>query len=94
MARRIHPDRALELSESRGGRPGLPVPNNPYGLCCRVATVNLNILSVESQASGEHCVASSRGVQPASPTRGWPQGVASRDWKASCGLDFSLGRMW
>ena len=27
--------RAQELCESRGERPGLPVPNNPYGLCGR-----------------------------------------------------------
>ena len=32
--------RALELCESRGGRPGLPVPNKPYGLCGRKATQN------------------------------------------------------
>ena len=31
------------LCESRGGRPGLPVPNSPaYGLCGRKATLNLN----------------------------------------------------
>ena len=30
--------RAQELCESRGGRLGLPVPNNPYGLCGRKAT--------------------------------------------------------
>ena len=33
------------MSESefrRGGRPGLPVPNSPYGLCGRKATLNLN----------------------------------------------------
>jgi len=29
-----------ELCESRGGRPGLPVPNSPYGLCGRKATLN------------------------------------------------------
>ena len=29
-----------ELCESRGGRPGLPVPNSPYGLCGREATLN------------------------------------------------------
>ena len=28
-----------ELCESRGGRPGLPVPNSPYGLCGRKATI-------------------------------------------------------
>ena len=34
--------RAQELRESRGGRPGLPVPNynSPYGLCERKATLN------------------------------------------------------
>ena len=30
--------RALELFESRGGRPELPVSNSPYGLCGRKAT--------------------------------------------------------
>ena len=30
---------AQELNESRGGRPGLPVPNSPYGLCGRKATL-------------------------------------------------------
>ena len=35
-------NRARELCESRGGRPGLPVPNSPYGLCGRKATLNLN----------------------------------------------------
>ena len=29
-----------ELCESRGGRPGLPVPNSPYGLCGRETTFN------------------------------------------------------
>ena len=32
--------RAQELREDRGGRPGLPVPNRPYGLCGRKATLN------------------------------------------------------
>ena len=31
--------RAQELRESRGGRPGLSVPNSPYGLCGRKSTV-------------------------------------------------------
>ena len=34
--------RAQELCESRGGRPGLPVPNSPYDLCGRKATLSLN----------------------------------------------------
>ena len=33
-------NRARELCESRGGRPGLPVPNSPYGLCGCKATLN------------------------------------------------------
>ena len=32
--------RVQELCESRDGRPGLPVPNSPYGLCGRKATLN------------------------------------------------------
>ena len=35
--------RAQELCKSRGGRPGLPVPNNPYGLCGRKETLKLQI---------------------------------------------------
>ena len=38
--------RAQELYESRGGRPGLPVPDSPYGLCGRKATLNLDLLLV------------------------------------------------
>ena len=29
------------LCESRGGRPGFPVPNSHYGLCGRKPTLNL-----------------------------------------------------
>ena len=32
-------NRAQKLCESGGGRPGLPVPNSPYGLCGRKATL-------------------------------------------------------
>ena len=38
---------AQELCESRGGRPGLPVPSSPYGLCGRKATLNLRCVKVE-----------------------------------------------
>ena len=34
--------KAQELCESRGGCPCLPVPNSPYGLCGRKATLKLN----------------------------------------------------
>ena len=35
-------DRAQKRCESRGGRPGFLVPNNPYGLCDRKATLRPN----------------------------------------------------
>ena len=41
--------KAQDLCESRGGRSGLPVPNSPYDLCGRKATLNLNI---PKQSSG------------------------------------------
>ena len=36
--------RAQELCESRGGRPGLPVPNSSYGLYGRKATLEVTEL--------------------------------------------------
>ena len=36
-------NRVQELCESRGDRPGLPVPNSPYGFCGREATLNSNL---------------------------------------------------
>ena len=38
--------RAQELCESRGGRPGHPVPNSSYGFCGRKATLSLNCLTL------------------------------------------------
>ena len=40
-------ERAQELCERRGGRPGLPVPNtnSPYGLCGRRPRLNDRALS-------------------------------------------------
>ena len=35
--------RAQELCESGGGRPGLPDPNSPYGLCGSKATTELEL---------------------------------------------------
>ena len=39
--------RAHELCESRGGRPGLPVPNSPRVLCGRKATFKKNAKTSE-----------------------------------------------
>ena len=36
-------NRAQEVCESRGDRPGFPAPNKPYGLCGRKATFNLEL---------------------------------------------------
>ena len=36
---------------SRGGRPGLPVPNSPYGLCGRKATLNVSTQHVSELRS-------------------------------------------
>ena len=45
---RIQRYRAQELHESRGGRPGLPVPDNSHGLCGRKATLNCSISELRS----------------------------------------------
>ena len=42
------PDRAQELCESRGGRPGLHVPNKSGGFCGRKATLNIGTHSSEA----------------------------------------------
>ena len=44
--------RAQELCESRGGRPGLPVPNKRYGFCGRKATLNENDRAQARSAGG------------------------------------------
>ena len=48
--------RVQQLRESRGGRPGPPVPNTPYGLCERKATLSeRDLLTV---AAGRHSTSS------------------------------------
>ena len=49
-----------ELCESRGRRPGLPVPNCLYGFCGRKATVNSTFRAQE--------LCESRGGRPGLPT--------------------------
>ena len=66
--------RAQELCESRGGRPGLPVPNSPYGLCGRKATLNLKFLHFRAQELCE-----SRGGRPGLPVPNGPYGLCGRD---------------
>ena len=50
------------MCESRGGRPGLPVPNRAYGLCGRKATLNS---SIDLRAQG---MCESRGGRPGLPS--------------------------
>ena len=47
--RRLERQSAQELCESGGGRPWLPVPNSPYGLYGRKATLNLKAWSAACQ---------------------------------------------
>ena len=39
---RCHSEFRSCVNESGGGRPGLPVPNSPYGLCERKVTSDLS----------------------------------------------------
>ena len=57
---------AQELCESRGGRPGLPVPNSPYGLCGRKAILNEQLVD----RAQELC--ENRGGRPGLPVPNSP----------------------
>ena len=61
------------MCESRGGRHG-PVPNSPYSLCGRKATLNLN--TVERDSAQERC--ESRGGRPGLPVPNKPCGFCGR----------------
>ena len=76
--------RAQEGCESRGGRPGLPVPNSPYGLCGRKATVNTQF----GQSSG--AVRKSRWPSWSPPVPSSPYGLNGR--KATLDLKERQGR--
>ena len=69
---KIH-HKAQELCESRGGRPGLPAPNSPYGLCGRKATLNLNVHPLRPQELCE-----SRSGRPGLPVPNKPDGFCGR----------------
>ena len=59
------------MCESPGGRPGLPVPTNPYGLCGRKATLN----ETDHRAQ-ELC--ESRGGRPGLPVPNSLYGLCGR----------------
>ena len=71
-------DRALELCESRGGRPGLPIRNIHYGLCGRKATL--------TNRTQELC--ESRGGRPRLPVRNSPYGliIVKQHWNIASEL--------
>ena len=58
-----------QLCESRGGRPGLPVPKSPYGLCGREATLK--------NRAQELC--ESPGGRPGLPVPESPYGLCGRE---------------
>ena len=60
------------MCESRGGRQGLPVPNSPYGLCRRKATLEEGI-SVRAQELCEH-----QGGRPVLPVPNSPHALCGR----------------
>ena len=64
--------RAQESCDSRGGRPGLPVPNSPYGLCGRKTTLN-ELTRLRAQELCE-----SRGGRPGFPVHNSPYGLCGR----------------
>ena len=47
------------VCECRGGRPGLPAPNSPYGLCGHTATSNCSISELRSCEKVEMAILSS-----------------------------------
>ena len=61
--------RTQELCESRGGRPGLPAPNNPHSLCGRDATLNTETIVIQTVV--DHSVQS--GASVLNPT--WAAGT-------------------
>ena len=52
--------RPQELCESRGGRPGFPVPNSPHSLCGRDATLNTETIVIRTVV--DHSVQSGPSV--------------------------------
>ena len=61
------------MNESRGGRPGLPVPDSPYGLCGRKAELNDELRVLKAQ---ELC--KSRGGRPGLPVPDSPYRLSGR----------------
>ena len=61
-------NRAHELCGSRGGRPGLPTPNSPYGLFGRKATLK----------NRAHKLCESRGTRRGLPAPNSPYGLCGR----------------
>ena len=64
--------RAQQLCESRGGRPGLPVPNSPYDLCGRKARFE-KVKCIKAQELCE-----SRGGRPGPPAPNSAYGLRGR----------------
>ena len=85
----VQTTRVQELCESRGGHPGLPVPNKPNGLCGREATLNCNpnhwtdLNLRRAMTETQPCLRAqelceSRGGRPGSPVPNKPYGFCGR----------------
>ena len=68
--------RSQELCEGRGSCPWLPVPNSPYGLCGRKATVSSNCHLHPWRFVPLHCAWLSNGERP-------PVLQSPRTWESS-----------
>ena len=77
--------RAQELSESRGGHPGLPVPHNSYGFRGHKTTLNLNFNYYSFYIRAQE-LCESRGGHPGIPVPSSPYGLCG--CKATVNLNF------
>ena len=81
---------AQELCESWGGRPGLPVPNSPYGLCGHKAAFEEEEEEDTNIRAQELC--ESWGGRPSLPVPNSPYGLCGR--KATLNLNRTSGAVW
>ena len=67
--------RAQEVCEGRGGRPGLSVPNSPYGLCEGGPAAGTSPVKVGGVFRAQELCSESRGGRPGLPVPNSPYGL-------------------
>ena len=70
--------RAQELCEGRGGRPGLFVPNSPYGLCEGGPAAGTSPVKVGGVFRAQELCSESRSGRPGLPVPNSPYGLRGR----------------